>query len=106
MQMEEIKLQIELSRDEFNTLIAKERSLVRSGIREVLASSGVKPEQIDTIVATGGSSSIPTFQALLRSELPKAKIVASDLFGSVTGGLAMIGHTLIHKTHKSHKSHT
>jgi hypothetical chaperone protein len=94
MQMEEINLSIDLSRNEFNTLISQERSLVRAGIREVIAASGLKPEQIDSIVATGGSSSIPTFQALLKAEMPKAQMVVSDLFGSVTGGLAMVAHSL------------
>jgi hypothetical chaperone protein len=89
MQMEKIKLHIELSRDEFNTLISQEKSQVRAGIKEVIASSGIKPEQIDVIVATGGSSSIPSFQALLKAEIPMASIVVSDLFGSTTGGLAM-----------------
>jgi hypothetical chaperone protein len=94
MQMEEIELQIELSRDEFNRLISQEKSQVREGIKEVIALSGVNPEQIDVIVATGGSSSIPAFQALLKAEIPKAKLVVSDLFGSTTGGLAMVAHRL------------
>jgi hypothetical chaperone protein len=94
MQMEEINLQIELSRDEFNKMISQEKSLVRAGIREVIASSGLEAEQIDVVVATGGSSSIPAFQALLRTEIPEAQIVVSDLFGSVTGGLAIHAHRL------------
>jgi hypothetical chaperone protein len=94
MQMEEMKLQIDLARDEFNTLIAQEKSLVREGVKEVIAASGVHPDQIDVIVATGGSSSIPAFQALLKAEIPRAEMVVSDLFGSTTGGLAMVAHRL------------
>src|SRR5690606_12355043 len=94
MQMEEIDLLIDLSRGEFNTLISQEKALARAGIREVIASSGLKPEQIDVIVATGGSSSIPAFQALLKAEIPKAQMVVDDLFGSVTGGLAIHAHRL------------
>ncbi|MCC6454661.1 MAG: Hsp70 family protein [Caldilineaceae bacterium] len=94
MKMEEIDLRIEVSRAEFNTLISQEKSLVRAGIREVIAASGLEAEQIDVVVATGGSSSIPAFQALLKAEMPAAQIVVSDLFGSVTGGLAIHAHRL------------
>jgi hypothetical chaperone protein len=94
MKMEEIDLHIEVSRAEFNTLISQEKSLVRAGIREVIASSGLKPEQVDVVVATGGSSSIPVFQSLLKAEVPQAEMVVADLFGSVTGGLAIHAHRL------------
>jgi hypothetical chaperone protein len=89
LQLEEFQLAAALSRDEFNRLIGDERAQVRAAIRQVIAAAGLKAEQIDVVVATGGSSSIPTFQALLRSELPSAEVVISDLFGSVTGGLAI-----------------
>ena len=85
----EIQLAVELLREEFDRLIEQERTEVRRGIREAIAAAGLKPEQVEVVVATGGSSSIPAFQALLRREIPGAEIVASDLFGSVTGGLAI-----------------
>lgn len=92
LQLEEFALAAPLSRPEFERLIDDERAEVRAGIREAIAAAGLRPEQIDVVAATGGSSSIPAFQALLRSELPGAEIVLSDLFGSVTGGLAIQAH--------------
>jgi hypothetical chaperone protein len=82
-------LTVELEREEFNRLIAYELSEVRRGIREAIAAAGIIPQLVEVVVATGGSSSIPAFQALLRHELPGAQLVVSDLFGSVTGGLAI-----------------
>ena len=89
LQLAETRLAVELLREEFDALIEIERTEVRRGIREAIAAAGLSPEQIEVVVATGGSSSIPAFQALLRREIPNAEIVASDLFGSVTGGLAI-----------------
>lgn len=89
LQLEEFAFTANLLRPEFERLIDDERAETQAGIREVVAAAGLRPEQIDVVVATGGSSSIPAFQALLRSELPSAEIVLSDLFGSVTGGLAI-----------------
>ena len=92
LHMAQNELQIALSRAEFNALIALERSEVRAGIRAALRAAGITADQVDAVVATGGSSSIPAFQALLRAEIPHARMVASDAFGSVTGGLAMFAH--------------
>ncbi|MBK8050522.1 MAG: Hsp70 family protein [Anaerolineales bacterium] len=92
LQMADIQLAVALMREEFNRLMAVERAEAQRGIREVMVAAGLKPEQIDVVVATGGSSSILAFQELLRREIPGAEIVVSDLFGSVTGGLAMQAH--------------
>ena len=89
LQLGERQMAVALARTEFNRLIGYEQAEVRRGIREAIAAAGLRPEQVDVVVATGGSSSIPAFQALLRHELPGAELVVSDLFGSVTGGLAI-----------------
>ena len=89
LQLAQRQLAVELARTEFNGLIGYEQAEVRRGLREAVAAAGLRPEQVDVVVATGGSSSIPAFQALLRHELPGAELVVSDLFGSVTGGLAI-----------------
>jgi hypothetical chaperone protein len=81
-----------LTRAEFDSLIGEQRAEVRRGIREAIAAAGLTAAQIEVVVATGGSSSIPAFQTLLRQELPRAEIVVSDIFGSVTGGLAIQAH--------------
>lgn len=94
LQMESKHIHVDLSREEFNRMIADEKYQVRQGIREVISASGLKADQIDVVVATGGSSSIPAFRALLATELPQAKVVVSDLFGSIVGGLAISAHQL------------
>ncbi|MBK8050835.1 MAG: Hsp70 family protein [Anaerolineales bacterium] len=91
LQMAAIQLAVALMREEFNRLMAVERAEVNV-VYVVMVAAGLKPEQIDVVVATGGSSSILAFQELLRREIPGAEIVVSDLFGSVTGGLAMQAH--------------
>jgi hypothetical chaperone protein len=89
LQLGETPLAVEISRGEFDRLISAARATAREGIRTVIAAAGLTPAQIDVVVATGGSSAVPAFQALLREEVPGARMVLSDLFGSVTGGLAM-----------------
>ncbi len=61
-----------------------------SGSPDVWGIGPWRPFFVDGGTAGGwGSSAIPAFQTLLRSEVPSAELVLSDLFGSVTGGLAM-----------------
>lgn len=95
LQMAGHALQVDLARDEFNKFISQEKAQVRQGIRQVIADAGIAAAQIDVIVATGGSSSIPAFQRLLKAEAPNARLVVSDRFGSTTGGLALVAHQLV-----------
>ena len=90
--MGQTRLHVAMTRAQFNALIALERAEVRAGIRAALKAAGITADEVDAVVATGGSSSVPAFQALLRAEIPHAEMVASDAFGSVTGGLAMFAH--------------
>jgi hypothetical chaperone protein len=54
-----------------------------------IVDSGLEPEQIDAVVKTGGSSSIPLFTSLLERIFGVEKVVASHPFNSVTAGLAI-----------------
>ena len=56
---------------------------------ETLRAAGREPGQIDAVVTTGGSSSIPAFSAMLARIFGAEKLVASDAFSSVTAGLGI-----------------
>jgi hypothetical chaperone protein len=58
-----------------------------------LAASGLEPGQIDAVVKTGGSSNIPVFTAMLENIFGPQKIKQSDVFSSVTAGLALQAST-------------
>ena len=45
--------------------------------------------QIDAVVRTGGSAQIPLFVDMLGRIFGPEKVVLSDVFGSVTAGLAI-----------------
>lgn len=89
MQEPDISLDVPLTRREFNTVMQDEYAEVRNGVRTALARANLDATAVDTVVTTGGSSMIPAFQNLLAREFPTARVVQSDTFGSVTGGLAL-----------------
>jgi hypothetical chaperone protein len=65
------------------------RDRVRQVVLDTLAESGLSVGQIQSVVTTGGSSSIPAFRALLAEIFGAEKIKTSDAFSSVVAGLAI-----------------
>jgi hypothetical chaperone protein len=58
-------------------------------VLDTVAASGLEPAQIDAVVKTGGSSSIPAFTQMLGRLFDPHKVIASNPFSSVTAGLAI-----------------
>jgi hypothetical chaperone protein len=56
---------------------------------DTVSASGLELGQIDAVVKTGGSSSIPAFSALLEQIFGEQRVVATHKFSSVTAGLAI-----------------
>ncbi|MGO4761716.1 Hsp70 family protein [Cupriavidus sp. 2KB_3] len=80
--------QLLITRDDFDGSIAKLVTKTESTVRHMLDTAGVTAEQVDTILFTGGSSSVPLLRQRLAELLPGAKRVEGDLFGGIGSGLA------------------
>ncbi|HUV88131.1 MAG TPA: Hsp70 family protein [Anaerolineae bacterium] len=78
-----------LTRSQFEALIADIARRVEACLLDTLARSGLGVDEIDTVVRTGGSAQIPCFVELLERIFGPQKVVLSDAFSSVTGGLAV-----------------
>jgi hypothetical chaperone protein len=94
MKAEAIDLSVEITRPQFNQAINDEVSTIRTAIRQVVQAAAISAEAINVVVTTGGSSAIPIFRNLLMQAFPTAQLIQSDLFGSVTGGLAIYAAAL------------
>ena len=71
---------------------AASRSLVErvaATVAALLDQAGVARERIDTLYFTGGASGVPQLRARIAAELPNARCVEGDLFGSIGAGLAV-----------------
>lgn len=89
LEAEDIRFSTALNRRQFDRLINHELATARLGVRRTLSLAGVAADTVDVAVLTGGSSAIPLFQQMVAAELPTARLVQSDAFGSVTAGLAL-----------------
>ncbi len=78
-----------LTRSQFESYIRSEWRRIRDAVVDVTERSGLAPEQIDAVVRTGGSSSIPMFLDTLGELFGPEKLVTEDLFTGVTAGLGI-----------------
>ena len=83
-----------VTRGEFEDLIRGETRAIEHHLMETVQESELRPEQIDTVIRTGGSALIPAFHEMLGRRFGEAKVRSIDTFSSVTAGLGVIGHHL------------
>lgn len=84
----EIDIDIELTRPEFEIIIADQLTRFELAINEMLARAGIHAEQVELVIRTGGSSLIPAVKNILERLFP-GKVIEHDPFTSVAAGLAI-----------------
>jgi molecular chaperone DnaK (HSP70) len=77
------------TRHQFEADIREYQEQIERVLLDTVIASGLEPEQIDAVVKTGGSSNIPAFSEMLYKIFGPEKVKASDVFSSVTAGLAI-----------------
>jgi hypothetical chaperone protein len=80
------------TRSQFEKDIQEHREQVQQVLMDTVSASGLEPGQIDAVVKTGGSSNIPVFSEMLGKIFGLEKVKSSDVFNSVTAGLAIKAH--------------
>ncbi|HPD40110.1 MAG TPA: Hsp70 family protein [Anaerolineae bacterium] len=85
-----IQIRERILRRRFEELLEQEVALVERELHAVLAEAGVRPEQVQVVLRTGGSSQIPIFVALLERIFGYEKLRAMDPLTSVVGGMAVV----------------
>ncbi|MRX06270.1 Hsp70 family protein [Pseudoduganella sp. FT25W] len=80
---------LELNRDQFDGAIDHLVGSVESTVLNLLRDAGVKPEHVDTVFFTGGSSGVRKLRERIGALVPAARKVEGDLFGSIGAGLAL-----------------
>jgi hypothetical chaperone protein len=89
LQAEDIDVWQLLTRAQFEAIIAPHRRAIASEMRETVRRSGLRPDEIDAVVRTGGSSQIPCFIDLLAEQFGADKLRLENTFSGVTAGLAI-----------------
>lgn len=84
-----IDIDIEITREQFEKIIHWRVENVRETVLNTLTKANLKPEDVDCVVRTGGSSLIPVFVRMLTDIFGPERITEFDPFTSVAAGLAI-----------------
>ncbi len=63
---------------------------IQQGLDAVLAQAEMADDDIDVVLRTGGSASIPLYIRLLEERFGPDRVIAQDAFTSITAGLAIL----------------
>lgn len=85
-----LDLNEEITRAEFENLIAPVSSKIEAAIRESLSLASVKPEAVKRVLLTGGTSQIPSLSEMVGGIFGEDKIIRPDYFSSVATGLGYV----------------
>jgi hypothetical chaperone protein len=80
---------VTLSRADVDRAVHDDTSRLIDTIDRCCRLAGVKPDAIDSVFLTGGSTGIPAVRSRILAHVPKARPVSGDMFGSVGLGLAI-----------------
>ncbi len=89
---EDIRISEAYTRMRLENQIRQTLVSINDGLDELLRKAGLKNHQLDVVLRTGGSASIPLYIGLLEERFGREKVVAQDAFTSITAGLAIAAH--------------
>ncbi|MYM28485.1 Hsp70 family protein [Duganella sp. CY15W] len=80
---------LELNRAQFDGAIDHLVGSIETTVLNLLRDANVKPQDVDTVFFTGGSSGVRLLRERIGALVPSARKVEGDLFGSIGAGLAL-----------------
>ena len=89
METEGLRLKDLITRPQFERLIAQYVEQVNAALDETLHLSGLRADQIQAVLRTGGSSEIPAFIRLLGDKFGHDRLRELSPFETIVGGLAI-----------------
>lgn len=80
---------VDVSRPQFDTAVQGLVGKIETTVAALLRDAGVQTDAVDTVFFTGGSSRVPRLRESVSAQVPRARSVEGDLFGSIGAGLAL-----------------
>jgi len=87
---EDIQINERIERQEFSDIIEDLLESMLESIEEAERAAGVKPQDIDLVLTTGGTSLIPAIRSMLEQRYGADRLKQRDTFTSVATGLAIV----------------
>ena len=87
----DVSIEREVARGEFEGWIGKELAAIAGALDEAMAGAGLKPEAIDHVFLTGGSSFVPAVRRLFAERFGEDRLESGAELESIASGLALMG---------------
>lgn len=87
----DLTIDIDVRREDFERWISPDLHRIARTVDGALESAGLRPDQIDHVFLTGGSSLIPAVRRLFEQRFASDRIASGDELTSIAHGLALIG---------------
>jgi len=88
---DDVAIEKPVERAEFDGWISRELAAIEIAIDEALADADLRPDQVDKVFLTGGSSFVPAVRALFHARFAPETISSGAELESIAAGLALIG---------------
>jgi hypothetical chaperone protein len=92
-QGEGVDIRARITRSEFEGWIAEDVEKIAGTVDEALSRAGVRPDEIERVFLTGGTSFVPAIRRLFEDRFGESRLTSADQFESIAYGLALIGQT-------------
>jgi hypothetical chaperone protein len=87
----DLAIERRIARHEFESWIAEDLRRIAATVDQALATARLRPDEIDRVFLTGGTSFVPAVRALFEERFGADKVSGGGEFVSVAEGLALIG---------------
>jgi hypothetical chaperone protein len=94
IEQRDLHVETALDREEFRDIIAPMLGDMMASVAEAESRAGVRADDIDLVLTTGGTSLIPAIRQMLAERFGADRLVARDTFRSVASGLAVAARHL------------
>ena len=86
-----IQIDEPLTRTEFESWIAPELAAIEQAVDQLLTKTQVRPEQVDAVFVTGGSSLVPAVRRIFMHRFGEERLRSGSELTAVASGLALSG---------------
>jgi hypothetical chaperone protein len=87
-----IEINEEIFLEQYETIIQKDVRKISAYLDDFMIKNNIKPEEIDSLFLTGGTSLVGAIQHLFKTRFPHIPVNSGDNFTSVAKGLAYSGY--------------
>jgi len=87
-----IEIDESISIEQYNGIIEKDVNKIEAYLNQFMEANQIKPEDIDCLFLTGGTSMVSAIQHLFKTKFPHIPLNSGDNFKSVAKGLAYSGY--------------